>query len=102
MAALKDCLKKARSTPLPELIATLKRKLRGYWNYYGVRGNSMRLGKYQYEVHRLPYKWLNRRSQRRSMKWRTYCDRWKTWDMPTARVVEIWPNPLLHQPSKPA
>lgn len=102
LLALKEWLKKARSLRLPDLLEVLRRKLRGYWNYYGVRGNSMMLGKYQYEVHRLLYKWLNRRSQRRSMTWRTYCERWKAWDMPAARVVEIWQNPVLHPPPKPA
>jgi hypothetical protein len=43
---------------------------------------------FQYEVRQLLYKWLNRRSQRRSMKWRTYGERWKTWAMPAPRVME--------------
>lgn len=102
LLALKEWLKKARSLRLPDLLAVLRRKLRGYWNYYGVRGNSMMLGKYQYEVHRLLYKWLNRRSQRRSMTWRTYCEQWKTWDMPEGRVVETLPGQTLCQPLKPA
>lgn len=88
LLALKEWLKKARCLRLSDLLAVLRRKLQGYWNYYGVRGNSMMLGKYQYEVHRLLYKWLNRRSQRRSMTWRNYCERWKTWGMPMARVME--------------
>ena len=102
LLALKEWLKKARSLRLPDLLAVLRRKLQGYWNYYGVLGNSKMLGKYQYEVHRLLYKWLNRRSQRRSMKWRTYCERWKTWDMPKARVVETFRSQVLRQPPKPA
>ena len=88
LLALKEWLKKARSLKLPDLLAVLRRKLQGDWNYYGVRGNSMMLGKYQHEVHRLLYKWLNRRSQRRSMTWRKYCERWKTWAMPAPRVME--------------
>ena len=102
LLALKEWLKKARSLRLPDLLAVLRRKLQGYWNYYGVRGNSMMLGKYQYEVHRLLYKWLNRRSQRRSMTWRNYSECWKTWGMPAARVVETFPSPILRQSPKPA
>lgn len=102
LLALKEWLKKARSLRLSDLLAVLRRKLQGYWNYYGVRGNSMMLGKYQYEVHQLLYKWLNRRSQSRSMNWRTYCERWKTWDMPMARVVETIQSRTLCQPPKPA
>jgi len=99
LLALKEWLKKARSLRLPDLLAVLRRKLQGYWNYYGVRGNSMMLGKYQYAVHRLLYKWLNRRSQRRSMTWRNYNERWKTWAMPVARVMETFP---LREAPKPA
>ena len=58
--------------------------------------------RYQYEMHRLLYKWLNRHSQRRSMTWRPYCERWKTWEMPAARVVETFPSQALHRPPKPA
>jgi hypothetical protein len=36
LATLKDWLKKSRSLPLPEIVATLKSKLQGVWNYYGV------------------------------------------------------------------
>jgi RNA-directed DNA polymerase len=71
-------------------------------DYYGVRGNSKILGKYRYEVRWLLFKWLNRRSQRRSMTWRNYSERWKTWAMPVARVVETFPGHRLIQPPKPA
>jgi group II intron reverse transcriptase/maturase len=102
LLALKEWMKKARSLRLPDLLTVLRRKLRGYWNYYGVRGNSKMLGKYQYEVYLLLYKWLNRRSQRRSMTQKNYSERWKTWDMPTARIVEEYPKKTLHQTTKPA
>jgi len=100
LLALKEWLKKARSLRLPDLLAVLRRKLQGYWNYYGVRGNSNMLGKYQYEVYRLLFKWLNRRSQRRSMTKKSYSERWKTWGLPTARIVEETPKkPLTPSPS---
>ncbi len=95
LLALKEWLKKARSLRLPDLLAVLRRKLQGYWNYYGVRGNSNMLAKYQYEVYRLLYKWLNRRSQRRSMTKKSYSERWKTWGLPTARIVEEYPKKAL-------
>ena len=102
LLALKEWLKKARSLRLPDLLAVLRRKLQGYWNYYGVIGNSKMTSKYQYEVHQLLFKWLNRRSQRRSMTWKNYCERWKSWQMPKARVVETWPGKSLHPGTKPA
>lgn len=51
-------------------MARLKRKLTGYWNYYGVTGNFLSLGKYWWSVLGLLYKWLNRLSHKRSYKWK--------------------------------
>ena len=50
-----------RHRKLPELMKTLAAKLRGHWNYYGIIGNSQSLSQYEYQVHGLLYKWLNRR-----------------------------------------
>jgi group II intron reverse transcriptase/maturase len=85
---LKDWLKKSRSLRLPEIIAGLKRKLQGHWNYYGVIGNSGRTGAFAYHARFLVYKWLNRRSQRRSFTFKSFADAWKRWQIPSPRVVE--------------
>ncbi len=55
-----------RSTPIRRLLATLNKKLRGYYNYYGVIGNYLSLHKFFRQVTRILKKWLNRRSQKRS------------------------------------
>ena len=52
--------------PKPELFAKLNRKLRGYWNYYGIRGNYDRMNDYFYQIKIILLKWLNRRSQKKS------------------------------------
>jgi group II intron reverse transcriptase/maturase len=88
LAAMKEWLKKARSSPLPIIIATLRRKLQGYWNYYGVIGNSERISRYNHEVQALVFKWLNRRSQRRSFTWATFNAAWVSWNMPPPRITE--------------
>jgi group II intron reverse transcriptase/maturase len=59
-------LMESRSMPLREIIATLKRKLQCHWNYYGVIGNSKKIGRFGYWARWMVYKWLNRRSQRTS------------------------------------
>jgi group II intron reverse transcriptase/maturase len=93
LKALKDWLKKSRSLPLPEIIATLKNKLRGVWNYYGVIGNSERNGRFAWFAQRLVYKWLNRRSQRRSYNMTSFMEAWERWEIPLPRVVEKpWPQ----------
>jgi len=93
LAALKDWLKKSRSLPLPEIVATLKGKLQGVWTYYGVIGNSERLWDYAWYAKRLVLKWLNRRSQRRSYTWATFEDAWQRWKIPSPQVFE---KPWFH------
>lgn len=93
LKALKSWLRKSRSLPLPEIVATLKNKLRGVWNYYGVIGNSERNGRFAWFAQRLVYKWLNRRSQRRSYNLTAFLDAWRRWEIPMPRVVEKpWPQ----------
>lgn len=56
-----------RHQGLRPLMATLIRKLRGHYNYYGVTHNGVSLWEYWDHVNRVVYKWLNRRSQRRAL-----------------------------------
>jgi hypothetical protein len=44
-------------------------KLLGHYRYYGVTDNSQTLNQFYDEVLKLLYKWLNRRSQRKSFDW---------------------------------
>jgi len=67
--AFTEWIKKHRHTRKSDLMRTLAAKLRGYWNYYGVRGNMRMLTRFYYQCRGLLYKWLNRRSEKRSMTW---------------------------------
>jgi len=51
---------------------SLKRRLRGFSNYFGLPDNSRSLTRYYHHVERVLFKWLNRRSQRRSCNWSQY------------------------------
>ncbi|NKB65942.1 MAG: group II intron reverse transcriptase/maturase [Candidatus Latescibacteria bacterium] len=62
-------IKQNRHRRLPGLFKALNAKLRGYYNYYGVVGNYESLDAFHFQVKRLLYKWLNRRSQRKSYAW---------------------------------
>lgn len=44
-------------------------KLRGHVQYYGVSFNSKAVGKFIREAEKILFKWLNRRSQRKSFDW---------------------------------
>lgn len=69
IANFKEWLKDNCRLPKKILFPRLNRKLRGYYNYYGIRGNSKSLNAFIYQVENLLFKWLNRRSQRRSYNW---------------------------------
>jgi len=69
LANLKVWCKDHCRLPKALLFAKLNRKLRGYWNYYGIRGNFKSLSAYFYHATTILLKWLNRRSQKRSYTW---------------------------------
>jgi len=69
IAAFTAWIKKERHQRTGRIFATLNSKYRGYWNYYGVIGNSASLQRFFRTTQRLLFKWLNRRSQRRSYTW---------------------------------
>ena len=54
--------------------AALNAKLRGYYHYYGIRGNFDSIDDFFYQVTRMLYRQLNRRSQRRSYNWKGFAE----------------------------
>jgi RNA-directed DNA polymerase len=64
--------KQNRHRRVGEQFQRLNAKLRGYYNYYGVRGNYASLNEFFQQVQRVHLKWLNRRSQRQSYNWAGY------------------------------
>jgi group II intron reverse transcriptase/maturase len=100
--AMKEWLKRARSLKLPELLGRLRSKLQGYWNYYAVPGNSSMTAKYNREVTFLLFKWLNRRSQRRSLTWSQFLTRLRSWKLPPPRIAIPSPQLMLPWPVTPA
>jgi len=69
MNELYQWIKQKRSTPLRDWMPSLRRKLTGFRNYFGLPDNSRSLERlYSHVLHSL-FKWLNRRSQRRSYNW---------------------------------
>jgi len=68
----KEWIRTNRSLKLRELIRRLNMKLRGYYNYFGVLGNSRMLHKFDFIVMGILRKWLSRRSQRGSINWERF------------------------------
>ncbi|MCP3686359.1 MAG: group II intron reverse transcriptase/maturase [bacterium] len=83
-------IKKNRHIKKSKLLKTLKAKYRGYWNYYGVIGNYESLQQFHYQTQKLLYKWLNRRSQKKSMSWKSFNQMmWHLKDV-RPRITEQW------------
>ena len=75
-AALKGMsawLKRVRNRmPLKDWWRIFAWKLRGHYAYFGVSNNSRSLQNVHYHAKRLLYKWVNKRSQKKSMNWEQF------------------------------
>jgi len=71
-------IKKIRNQkPLKSIWELAKSKIRGHLNYYGFRMNALKLNHFYWEAIRSLFKWLNRRSQKRSYNWEGFTERLK-------------------------
>jgi len=57
---------------VPDVIYWLNQVLVGYFHYYGITDNYNMLSRFVYRIEMTLFKWLNRRSQRRSYTWETF------------------------------
>ena len=86
--ALNEELKRVRNAlPFQELHKHLCRILKGYYNYFGFAGNFATLNKFDYAVRVMWYKWLNRRSQRKSFNWTEFTDLLSRHPLPKPRIL---------------
>ncbi len=67
-----EWIRKNRHLPERKFFQVINVKLRGHSNYYGVRGNSQSMWTFYYRVIETCFKWLNRRSQRKSYTWERF------------------------------
>jgi RNA-directed DNA polymerase len=76
LLTMNEWLKRIRNrVQLREWWPILVAKLRGHYQYYGISGNLRGLMRFYWRVDRLIYKWINRRSQKRSYNWEEF-QRW--------------------------
>ena len=64
----------------------LQSKITGHYRYYGVSGNTRSLNQFYRIVQHLVFKWINRRSQRCSMNWKSFQLYLKRYTLPEPRV----------------
>lgn len=93
LAALNARLRALRTEGGNAMVAFLVRHLQGHIQYYGVSGNSRGVSSYVYFAQRLLFKWLNRRSQKRSLNWKQFSAYILRW-LPKARILhDLYPVP---------
>ena len=91
LTAILSWIKKDRSRlGTGALLAKLKQKLQGHWNYYGVSGNYEMLNKFHRQVCWLVFKWLNRRTQKKSCNWTGFREMLSCFKVPCPRIIGYW------------
>jgi len=92
-----DWIKTHRHQPLSRTMTTLRAKLQGTWNYYGLIGNGRRMQLFHAATCRTVHKWLNRRSQRRSITWPAFNRMLARFQVPRPRIVETNASGMPYQ-----
>jgi len=72
LKANKEWLKANRHRNMEDIVNRLRRSLQGYYNYYCITDNITVVVKFHDEIIRQFFKWMNRRSQRKSFTWEKY------------------------------
>lgn len=76
--------------PVSETMKLIQLSLQGHSNYYGVSGNLVQLQKFWRYVQYTCYRTLNRRHQKRSMKWDTFRRIWDFYVKKPHLTKDIW------------
>lgn len=93
LKALNGPLRSLRHLGGKAMIAYVRRHLQGHIQYYGVSGNSRSVASYIDFASRYLFKWLNRRSQKRSLDWKRFGQVVRP-SLPRARIVhDRYPMP---------
>jgi len=77
--------------------SVLQAKLRGHYQYYGVCGNMRSIGRFYARTVCMAFKWLNRRSQRKSFSWEGFATYLKRYPLPKPKIVHnpYTPSPVM-------
>ena len=70
----------------PEVIKWVNQVLVGYFHYYGITDNIEMLQKFVHEVENRLFKWLNRRSERRSYTWENFNELLRNYPLAKPRI----------------
>jgi len=87
LKTMNDWLKAIRNiAAVKEWWSTLGAKLRGHFQYYGVSGNFRGMKRFYFLTIRMVFKWLNRRSQKKSYNWERFAKYLRRYPLPTPKI----------------
>jgi hypothetical protein len=90
-----DGCRRHRHQPIEVQHAALVRRIRGHFNYFGVRGNERQLNLLVESAKRSWFKWLNRRSQRSTLNWPRFVSLQRDFPLPKpTATVSLWVSTL--------
>jgi group II intron reverse transcriptase/maturase len=72
MTRMREWCRFCRHDPIGSQQRQLSKRLRGHYAYYGITGNFRSISNFHRQVTREWRKWLNRRSQQKSMTWERF------------------------------
>jgi len=87
LARFTDWIRRYRNLlPTGELLRRAKVRVQGHLNYYAITDNSESCYRYMHLTRRVLFKWLNRRSQRKSYTWAAFQQALRHVGWPQGRV----------------
>jgi group II intron reverse transcriptase/maturase len=95
LAAINAWCRANRHKPVREQWETLKAKLNGHYAYYGISLNFRSIAEYYDRVRMLWRSWLNSRSRKASMNWKSYLNYLKDFPLPKPRIVHSYSSAKL-------
>lgn len=88
ITGMNEWLKKNRNRiTIVEIWRMLKLKLRGHYNYYGLSGNFESIQRYYQRTRSLVFKWMNRRSQKKTWNWESFDKYLERYELPKPRIT---------------
>jgi RNA-directed DNA polymerase len=92
------CQRARRWMTKGEMLRSARQRILGHLNYYAITDNSSRCGEFIYHARRTLFKWLNRKSQRRSYTWEGFRQVLDLMDWPTAKIrKDLSPFRRIHE-----
>lgn len=92
---VKGELRRRLHWPVPVVGKWLRAVLLGHYQYYGVPGNSRKIGAFKYHLSLLWYRTLRRRSQRSRLVWKRMSRLINRW-LPRPQICRMYPDLSLY------